>query len=1072
MPTTDISQSNGTVQLNLLIQTGVPALLFSGNNNNVTFLFGDLTGSGSSPAVLFTGTGNTFINRSSILRTGGAVVLQGSGGNDTVINYGGGSPTVIMGEVRLGGGNDYYQTNFNATAGDVHGEDGDDTLTLFQLTAAVRYFGDAGNDGLAGGSADDYLDGGADDDSLFGNDGNDILIGGSGRDVLNGGRGNDSLTGDGSDIAVFGGFFSNERALFADVQIAGSAGSWTLTDQNVADGDAGIDTLTGIDIVRFADQQVDLRLTRNELLLATVGQEFSNMVARYGLRSAHISGNGVTLINHSEIRGTGVVGAGGAVLVDADNVTLDNRAGASIIGLGNAVDLSGRTQQVEGGFTYVGAGFFLANAGLIEALEGTGVSLFAGNANIANSASGSIIGVTSGIAISNGVATINNAGTISGLGQQMTLQGGQIARQGGTAIAAGVLDLVNTGTIIGNPDASSPQPGAIRMGSRFSHIVNHGTIEGGYYGYGGARIENMNQSSGDFRIDATPNGQDANVNTNNQGFQVASLINSGTFNGSFILTGATRFNSEPPAPVIFTAVINNSGTFNGNIISNPTTAALPGGTIPDARYDESVTNSGAISGFLDLGNGNDVVINTGTISGLIDLGAGNDVFQGGAGADFVSGGAGDDRLDGGGGNDTVSYANSALGVTVHLDNPTSQDTVQQGLDTLIGFENIIGSASHDSLWGDAANNTITGGAGFDTIVSGGGTNILIGGADGDTYFVQGLNDTVTEAIGGGYDVVLAQTNFTLAAGSEVEALAVNTTAGIVLTGNELQQVLTGGVGDDTLNAGGGNDLLISGAGTNTLAGGTGDDIYYAQGTNDIITEIAGGGFDVVLAGGNLTLASNSEVEVLAVNTASGVTIIGSDITQTIQGGAGNDRFVGGLGNDTLTGSGGADTFVLRNTFVDRDFITDFTSGSDKIEISASLFGGGLSAGGLTAAQFLSGAGAVAATTAAQRFIYNSSTGNLYFDADGNGAGASVIIANLSNVGALTASDFIITASAEEPVAPKGGLGGDVMDVAKVFANDNVLSADVFDGGTIFTDQIIFADSGLERWGQVYQTPFV
>jgi serralysin len=435
----------------------------------------------------------------------------------------------------------------------------------------------------------------------------------------------------------------------------------------------------------------------------------------------------------------------------------------------------------------------------------------------------------------------------------------------------------------------------------------------------------------------------------------------------------------------------------------------------------------------------------------------------GSGANnIIEGGAGDDILNGGLGTDTVSYVSSTFGVTVHLDNPTSQNTVQQGMDTIIGFENIIGSNSHDSLWGDAGNNVIEGRDGFDTIVSGGGINVLIGGAGGDTYFAQGSFDTVTEAIGGGYDVVLAQTNFALGAGSEVEALAVNTAAGITISGNEFGQTLTGNVGNDILNGGGGNDLLISGAGTNTLAGGANDDIYYAQGTNDIITELAGGGFDVVLAGGNLTLAANSEVEVIAVNTANGVTIIGSDITQTIQGGGGNDRFVGGLGNDTLTGSGGADTFVLRNTFEDRDFITDFTSGSDKIEISASLFGGGLSAGGLTAAQFLSGAGAVAATTSAQRFIYNSSTGNLYFDADGNGAGASVIIANLSNVGALTASDFIITASAEEPSAPKGSSGSDVMDVSKVFANDNVVSADVFDGGTIFTDQIIFADSGLER----------
>ena len=426
----------------------------------------------------------------------------------------------------------------------------------------------------------------------------------------------------------------------------------------------------------------------------------------------------------------------------------------------------------------------------------------------------------------------------------------------------------------------------------------------------------------------------------------------------------------------------------------------------------------------------------------------------------IEGGAGDDILDGGAGNDTVSYASSTYGVTVHLDNPTPQNTVQQGMDTIIGFENIIGSNSHDSLWGDANNNVITGGAGFDTIVSGGGTNTLIGGADGDTYFVQGVNDIVTEAVGGGYDVVLAQTNITLAAGSEVEAMAVNTTAGITMTGNELQQTLTGNVGNDILNGGGGNDLLISGAGTNTLAGGANDDIYYAQGVNDVVTEAAGGGFDVVLTINSLSLAPTSEVEVIVIDGAGGVTVTGSDSNQTIQSGSGSDRLIGGLGNDTLTGSGGADTFVLLNSFADRDFIRDFVSGTDHLEISASLFGGGLSAGSLSAAQFASGAGLTAATTAAQRFLYDSSTGNLYFDADGNGAGASVLMANLSNVGALSASDFIITAVAEEPVSK----GADVMDVAKAFAEGPATEA-AFDAafGAAFSGPAFLHASALEPW---------
>ena len=333
-----------------------------------------------------------------------------------------------------------------------------------------------------------------------------------------------------------------------------------------------------------------------------------------------------------------------------------------------------------------------------------------------------------------------------------------------------------------------------------------------------------------------------------------------------------------------------------------------------------------------------------------------------------------------------------------------------GADTLRGGDgpNILaGLGGPDRIFGGAGNDTLDGGAGFDTLTGGSGTNRLIGGADGDLYFVQGVNDVVVETVGGGYDIVLSQVNFALAAGAEVEALAVNTSAGISLTGNEFQQFLTGNVGNDTLDGGGGNDLIISGLGTNILIGGAGDDIYFSEGLNDVITEAAGGGFDVVLASGNLTLAAGSEVEVIAVNTQNGVTITGSNSNQTIQGAGGNDRLIGGLGNDRLQGSAGSDTFVLLKTFADRDFIVDFASGSDKLEISAALFGGGLAAGMLSASQFLSGAGTNAATTADQRFIYNSSNGNLLFDADGNGAGAAVIVGNLINITALTAADFLI-----------------------------------------------------------------
>jgi serralysin len=49
----------------------------------------------------------------------------------------------------------------------------------------------------------------------------------------------------------------------------------------------------------------------------------------------------------------------------------------------------------------------------------------------------------------------------------------------------------------------------------------------------------------------------------------------------------------------------------------------------------------------------------------------------------------------------------------------------------------------------------------------------------------------------------------------------------------------------------------------------------------------------------------------------------------------------------------------------------------------------------------------AAQDADDRFIYDSATGNLYYDADGNGAGAAMLFATLSNHPTLAASDIVV-----------------------------------------------------------------
>jgi len=61
----------------------------------------------------------------------------------------------------------------------------------------------------------------------------------------------------------------------------------------------------------------------------------------------------------------------------------------------------------------------------------------------------------------------------------------------------------------------------------------------------------------------------------------------------------------------------------------------------------------------------------------------------------------------------------------------------------------------------------------------------------------------------------------------------------------------------------------------------------------------------------------------------------------LMGEAGNDRLSGDIGDDTLTGGLGADRFVFATLYrAERDVITDFQQGIDRIELPASVGGYG------------------------------------------------------------------------------------------------------------------------------------
>ena len=134
------------------------------------------------------------------------------------------------------------------------------------------------------------------------------------------------------------------------------------------------------------------------------------------------------------------------------------------------------------------------------------------------------------------------------------------------------------------------------------------------------------------------------------------------------------------------------------------------------------------------------------------------------------------------------------------------------------------------------------------------------------------------------------------------------------------------------------------------------------------------------------------------------TLKGNGGNDTLKGGAGNDKLYGGDGKDTLTGGGGKDTFIFNNAPTSRDTITDFGhSEGDKIQLSKAMFKGFAYTGALHADDFYAAAGATTAHDATDRLIYNTTTGILYYDADGKGGAAAVELALL---GASTHSNLV------------------------------------------------------------------
>ena len=195
-----------------------------------------------------------------------------------------------------------------------------------------------------------------------------------------------------------------------------------------------------------------------------------------------------------------------------------------------------------------------------------------------------------------------------------------------------------------------------------------------------------------------------------------------------------------------------------------------------------------------------------------------------------------------------------------------------------------------------------------------------------------------------------------------------------------------------------------------MSGGTGNDTYYVDAIGDVVNEFAAEGTaDRVVASASYALSANTNVELLETATQSGTTainLVGSSIANVINGNDGAYVLDVREGSDTLSGFGGADTFQFGTALgaSNVDTILGFASGSDKLALDDAIFAGIGTAGTFSANAFVVGS---AAADADDRIIYNSATGALLLDADGNGEGAAVQFASIGTGLSLSASDFFI-----------------------------------------------------------------
>ncbi len=380
----------------------------------------------------------------------------------------------------------------------------------------------------------------------------------------------------------------------------------------------------------------------------------------------------------------------------------------------------------------------------------------------------------------------------------------------------------------------------------------------------------------------------------------------------------------------------------------------------------------------------------------------DDIFSPGTGADTMTGDYGDDVYEV---DQTGDQTIEVFGAGTDEVRSTINWTLHKHLDDLT----LLGAATDGT--GNQLANTIVGNANNNVLDGLGGADTMRGGGGDDLYFVQSPSDQAIEtSLANGTDTVVSSANqFTLGAFVENLILVGNAVRG---DGNGLDNLIIG-------NARG--NVLDGKVGADEMRGGAGDDLYHVDNAGDVIVELNGGGNDTARATVDYTIGYGvnhlelAGTALIGTGNNGGNHITGNGLNNLLKGlegndrltgGNGDDKLVGGLGNDVLQGDAGADTFYFStelNPATNVDDILDYSVADDTIRLNTDVFDA-IGLGTLSATAFHTGA---TATTAAHRIIYNSATGRLYYDEDGNGsAHDQILFATLDTGLALTNADFV------------------------------------------------------------------